>query len=53
MRAVFVAHGPAFKRGVVLPTFDNVDVYPLMTRLLGVQGEPGDGRLEPVQAALR
>jgi predicted AlkP superfamily pyrophosphatase or phosphodiesterase len=53
MRAVFVAHGPAFRRGVVLPTFDNVDVYPLMTRLLGVQGEPGDGRLEPVKAALR
>jgi predicted AlkP superfamily pyrophosphatase or phosphodiesterase len=53
MRAVFVAHGPAFRRGVVLPTFDNVDIYPLMTRLLGVQGEPGDGRLGPVKAALR
>jgi len=53
MRAVFVAHGPAFKRGVVLPVFDNVDVYPLLTRLIGVKGERGDGKLGPVKAALR
>ena len=53
MRAVFVAHGPAFKRGVVLPVFDNVDVYPLLTRLIGIQGEKGDGKLGPVKAALR
>ena len=53
MRAVFVAHGPAFKRGVLLPVFDNVDVYPLLTRLIGVKGERGDGKLGPVKAALR
>lgn len=53
MRAVFVAHGPAFKRGVVLPVFDNVDVYPLLTRLIGVKGDKGDGTLKPVKAALR
>ncbi|MGH6910760.1 MAG: ectonucleotide pyrophosphatase/phosphodiesterase, partial [Phenylobacterium sp.] len=27
MAAVFVAAGPAFRRGVTLPRFDNVDVY--------------------------
>ena len=53
MRAVFVAHGPAFKPGVVLPVFDNVDVYPLLTRLIGVKGDKGDGALGPVKAALR
>jgi predicted AlkP superfamily pyrophosphatase or phosphodiesterase len=53
MRAVFVAHGPAFRRGVVLPVFDNVDVYPLLTRLIGVKGDKGDGALGPVKAALR
>lgn len=53
MRAIFVAHGPAFKSGVVLPVFDNVDVYPLLTRLIGVKGDKGDGSLEPVKAALR
>jgi predicted AlkP superfamily pyrophosphatase or phosphodiesterase len=53
MRAVFVAHGPAFRSGVVLPVFDNVDVYPLLTRLIGVKGDKGDGALGPVKAALR
>ena len=32
--AVFIADGPAFGDGVVLPPFDNVDVYPLLARLL-------------------
>jgi predicted AlkP superfamily pyrophosphatase or phosphodiesterase len=53
MQAVFVAHGPAFKSGVVLPVFDNVDVYPLLTRLIGVKGDKGDGSLKPLKAALR
>jgi hypothetical protein len=39
MRAVFVAHGPSFKSGVVLPVFDNVDVYPLLAKITGVKGE--------------
>jgi predicted AlkP superfamily pyrophosphatase or phosphodiesterase len=52
MAAVFVAEGPAFKRGQRLPSFDNVDVYPLLTRLLGVRGEPGDGRLADLRDAL-
>jgi len=53
MLAVFVAHGPAFKPGVVLPAFDNVDVYPLLTRLIGVKGDKGDGSLRPLKPALR
>jgi predicted AlkP superfamily pyrophosphatase or phosphodiesterase len=52
MAAVFLAHGPAFAHGVVLPAFDNVDVYPLLTTVLGVKPEPNDGRLEEVKAAL-
>jgi predicted AlkP superfamily pyrophosphatase or phosphodiesterase len=44
MAALFIAHGPAFRRGVTVPPFDNVDVYPLLTRLLGVPPEPGDGQ---------
>ncbi|WP_165186210.1 ectonucleotide pyrophosphatase/phosphodiesterase [Caulobacter soli] len=53
MRAVFVAHGPAFRSGVVLPVFDNVDVYPLLTRLIGVKGDKGDGAFGPLKPALR
>ncbi|MGS1080074.1 alkaline phosphatase family protein [Pseudoxanthomonas beigongshangi] len=43
MRAIFVARGPAFRQGVTVPGFDNVDVYPLLTRLLGITPAPNDG----------
>lgn len=52
MAAVFVANGPAFRPGVALPTFDNVSVYPLLARLIGVKPEPNDGKLSDVAAAL-
>jgi predicted AlkP superfamily pyrophosphatase or phosphodiesterase len=52
MAALFVAHGPAFARGVVLHPFENVDVYPLLTTVLGVKPERNDGRLSDVEAAL-
>jgi len=48
-----VAHGPSFRPGVVLPLFDNVDVYPLLARITGVKPEPGDGSLQVVGQALR
>lgn len=43
MRATFVARGPAFAHGATLPAFDNVDVYPLLMRLLELQPRPNDG----------
>ena len=52
MAALFIARGPDSRPGAVLPPFDNVDVYPLLARLLGVKPEPGDGRLEDVAPAL-
>lgn len=52
MAAVFVAHGPAFRRGVTLPAFDNVSVYPLLARLVGVRPAANDGRLRDVRGAL-
>lgn len=52
MRALFIAHGPAFQSGLVVPPFDNVDVYPLLTHLLGIKPEPNDGNFEEVREAL-
>jgi predicted AlkP superfamily pyrophosphatase or phosphodiesterase len=52
MAALFVAHGPAFRSGVVLKPFDNVDVYPLLARLIGIKPRPNDGRLEHLASAL-
>jgi predicted AlkP superfamily pyrophosphatase or phosphodiesterase len=52
MAALFIAQGPAFRHGATLPTFDNVDVYPLVARLIGVRPQPNDGKLSEVAAAL-
>ena len=53
MRAVFVAHGPAFARGLELAPFDNVDLHPLLARLLGLELAPGDGDPRTLEPALR
>lgn len=53
MRALFVARGPSFKAGVVLEPFDNINVYPLLARLLGIAPAPNDGDIAPLLPALR
>jgi predicted AlkP superfamily pyrophosphatase or phosphodiesterase len=53
MRAVFVADGPSFADGAVLPPFDNVDVYPLLMQLLGVPAQPNDGDASVFAPVLR
>jgi predicted AlkP superfamily pyrophosphatase or phosphodiesterase len=53
MQAAFIAHGPAFNNGVTLPAFDNVDVYPLLARLLRIAPAPNDGDIAPLLPALR
>jgi predicted AlkP superfamily pyrophosphatase or phosphodiesterase len=53
MNALFVAHGPDFREGVVLEPFDNVDVYPLLARLTGVRPHRNDGNLADLKPALK
>ncbi|MBW8809174.1 MAG: alkaline phosphatase family protein, partial [Lysobacter sp.] len=53
MRAIFLARGPAFKRGATIPAFDNVDVYPLLARLIGIRPARNDGDIAPLLPALR
>lgn len=53
MRAVFIGHGSAFRAGSRLPVFDNVDVQPLLGRLLGIDVPPGDGSAATFGRALR
>jgi predicted AlkP superfamily pyrophosphatase or phosphodiesterase len=52
MAATFIGHGPAFRNGVTLDAFDNVDLYPLLARLAGVTAITGEGD-EDALAALR
>jgi predicted AlkP superfamily pyrophosphatase or phosphodiesterase len=53
MLALFVASGPAFRRGVTLPVFDNVDVQPLLARLLRIDGGRVDGTVETFRTVLK
>jgi len=53
MRATFLAMGPAFKRGVTVPPFQNVHVYELLCHALGIPPAANDGSLDSVQAMLR
>jgi hypothetical protein len=52
MHAVFVADGPRFSDGATLAPFDNVDVYPLLMRLLDVPAQPNDGNPRTFDAVL-
>ncbi len=53
MRAVFIAQGPAFRSGVTLAGFDNVDLYPMLARLIGVTPAENDGDPETLVPALQ
>lgn len=52
MGALFIAHGPAFRRGVTIPDADNVDIYNLLCAALGIKPAPNDGGEALLHAAL-
>ena len=52
MKAIFFAVGPDIRTGVTLPSFENVDVYPLIARILGLRIGAIDGQLAPVEPVL-
>ncbi len=43
MRALFVARGPSFVRGLLVEPFENIHVQPLLLQLLGIEGPRTDG----------
>lgn len=53
MRAMFVAHGQAFRKHKVVDAFPNVDVYNVMCKILGLTPAPNDGNFERVRGMLR
>jgi len=52
MHTIFYAYGPAFKENYVSPSFENVDIYPLITHILGLEPAEVDGSLENVKQLL-
>jgi predicted AlkP superfamily pyrophosphatase or phosphodiesterase len=53
MRATFIAHGAAFKRGVVVAPFANVDVYNIMACVLRLKAAKNDGGYKAARSVLR
>jgi predicted AlkP superfamily pyrophosphatase or phosphodiesterase len=53
MRATFIARGPAFKSGVVVEPFDNVNVYDIMATVLGLRPARSEGNMRVVRGLLR
>lgn len=52
MRATFIAHGPAFKNGVTIAPFENIQLYNVMAGILGVQPAPNDGSARALSSIL-
>ena len=58
MKAIFFAAGPDIRAGVTVEPFENVDVYPLIAKILGLNIQalrtgPIDGEIEPLQGILK
>ncbi|HSR14650.1 MAG TPA: hypothetical protein VLL51_02815, partial [Gemmatimonadales bacterium] len=53
MGALFIAVGPAFASGQVVPRVRALDLYALMAEVLGLQAAPNDGSLDSIQVVLR
>ena len=46
MHGLFIASGPQFRKGVTVPAFENVHLYEMMARVLGLTPAANDGRAD-------
>jgi alkaline phosphatase D len=53
MKAIFYAVGPDIKPGVKLQPFQNIDLYPFIAQILGLNAPPSDGTIAPLLPSLR
>ena len=53
MRAIFFAEGPDIRPGVKLKPFENVNVFPFITQILGLRSPKVDGSPNVLSIALR
>ena len=53
MHAIFYAYGPAFREGLVHPTFENIHIYPLICKILDLQPAKVDGDIKYVDGMLK
>ncbi len=53
MKAIFYAAGPDIRAGLTVAPFENIHLYPLIAKILGLQIGPVDGQLRVLQGVLR
>lgn len=53
MRALFIARGAAFKKDFVAEPFENIQIYNLMSFILGLKPASNDGNLSSVKSILK
>lgn len=53
MQATFIAHGSAFKKGLIVEPFENIHIYNLMCNILGLTPAPNDGNFNVVKEMLK
>jgi alkaline phosphatase D len=54
MGAIFYAQGPDIKKKVKIKTFENIHVYPLVAKLLGIEKLPKiDGDLKILEGIIK
>ncbi|XP_070556777.1 ectonucleotide pyrophosphatase/phosphodiesterase family member 5-like [Ptychodera flava] len=53
MHPFFIAHGPAIKRDFTLEQFNNVDIYPLICKIMEIEAAPNNGSLAIAGTMLR
>ncbi len=49
MRGIFYAQGPNIKPGTTVPAFQNIHIYPLIARILGLPIPPIDGKMQVLE----
>ncbi len=52
MHGIFIAHGPAFRKGLVVKPFRNIQVHALIAEILAIEPAPNDADLEAVSGLL-
>ena len=53
MHGLFIASGPHFKRGMVVPPLDNMHVYEMVCRVLGIRPAANEGDFSVTRRFLR
>ena len=53
MRAIFYAVGPDIRPGITVDPFENVNIFPLVVKILGLDTVPNDGDAKVLEGILQ